>query len=161
MKFFSEEHRRAADENRHTLPEKLEKTDHPDLYTEVGKMHGLKEVWVSRYFALRVIEHTDYDGRICERLVISKTTFNEDGTGWEGDIAWDELQELKSQCGRGDRLAIEVFPKDENIVRKGNYRHLWVLPESLPYVWASKRENLSPAYDKKSTSILETPSWLK
>lgn len=156
MEFFSQEHKDIAEAQRHTLPERLEKIDHPDLHSEAGKLNGIKEIWLSKYFAVRVIHHKDGT----ERLQISKTTFDEKRNSWEGGITWDELQEVKSQCGRGDKLAVEVFPKDENVINEGNYRHLWIIPEEAPYIWAKKKNRLSPRYDEGQTSILSNPSWI-
>lgn len=43
-------------------------------------------------------------------------------------ITWDDLQWLKAAVGFGDREAVEVFPRDCDVVNVANMRHLWVLP---------------------------------
>jgi hypothetical protein len=45
---------------------------------------------------------------------------------WKGDITWDELQIAKSQCGRGNKRAFEIYPENSSIIYAGNYRHLWI-----------------------------------
>ena len=32
-------------------------------------------------------------------------------------------------------MAVEVFPADDQVVNVANMRHLWVLPEPLPFAW--------------------------
>lgn len=54
---------------------------------------------------------------------------------WKQGITWDDLQQLKAEAGYGDRQAVEIYPADEDVVNVANMRHLWVLPESLPFAW--------------------------
>lgn len=67
----------------------------------------------------------------CVRLSINRTKLRNDGL-WEDGITWDELMECKRQVGMGERYAVEVYPRDRDIVLKANMRHLWVLQEPLP-----------------------------
>lgn len=53
----------------------------------------------------------------------------------EDRISWDELQHIKSVIGFPDRMAVEIYPKDADIVNVANMRHLWVLDEPLPIGW--------------------------
>lgn len=48
---------------------------------------------------------------------------------WIDGITWDELMEIKRQCGFGDRLAVEIYPPDEHIVNVANMRHLFICNE--------------------------------
>ena len=50
-------------------------------------------------------------------------------------ISWDEIQAIKAECGYGDRFAVEVYPEDQNILNNMNARHLWILPDRLPFAW--------------------------
>lgn len=68
------------------------------------------------------------------RLSVNRTTLGDNGR-WVENITWDELQELKRQCGFGDWYAIEVYPRDKDVVNVANMRHLWVLQESLNVGW--------------------------
>lgn len=55
---------------------------------------------------------------------------------WVDGITWDELQKIKSDLGYGHRDAVEIYPKDKDVVDVANMRHLWVLPEhSLNFIW--------------------------
>lgn len=60
--------------------------------------------------------------------------FAEGGKRQDG-ISWDELQEIKSEMGRGDRFAVEIFPATNDLVNVANLRHLWILPEPPPFAW--------------------------
>lgn len=89
----------------------------------------LIEIWRSRRFLVQVYS----EGAGIERLSINRTDAT--SSGWADGITWDDLQACKSQCGRGDRDAVEVYPRDVDVVNVAKMRHLWVLPGLLPYVW--------------------------
>lgn len=93
-----------------------------------------RRAWRSRRFLVQ--EFAEPEGVI--RLSCSRSTLRGDGR-WEDGITWDELQRLKAEAGYGGRFAIEVYPADIDVVNVGNLRHLWILPEPLPFAW--KRPN--------------------
>jgi hypothetical protein len=43
--------------------------------------------------------------------------------------------QLKRECGRGDRDAVEVYPADRDIVNVANMRRLFFPPEPLAFKW--------------------------
>ena len=49
-----------------------------------------------------------------------------DRRGWKDGLKWDELQKVKADVGYADDYAIEIYPKDKDIVNDANMRHLWV-----------------------------------
>lgn len=53
------------------------------------------------------------------------------GTRWVDGITWDELQRLKREAGYGDKDAIEIYPRDRDVVDVANIRHLWILEDAL------------------------------
>lgn len=87
-------------------------------------------MWRSRGFLVQV--YVEAGG--IERLSVSRTTLREDGR-WEDGLSWDDLQRLKGECGRGDRVAVEVYPPNAEIVNDANMRHLWVLPVAPSFMW--------------------------
>lgn len=113
-------------------PEELERIPKeqwpPSVYTMKQRP---KEAWRSRHFLVQV--YKECDG--IERLSVCRTEINTSIQRFVDGITWDELQEIKRQCGRGDRLAVEIYPKDIDIVNVGNLRHLWILNEKLPFGW--------------------------
>jgi hypothetical protein len=135
----------------------------PDILTKgVGDIHnfgydltGLIEYWSSKTFRVLIFRHTDGTERISvHRMVID----DKKGT-WTDNITWDELQNVKNQCGRGDRLAVEVFPKDENIINQSNIRHLWIV-EDESYIWAKKKLTMSVSADNNPKDILRFTGWI-
>jgi hypothetical protein len=51
-------------------------------------------------------------------------------------IAWEDLQRLKAEIGKGDYCAVEIYPRDRDLVNVANMRHLWLLPEVPGYCWS-------------------------
>lgn len=90
------------------------------------------KLWRSRGFLVQGFEEP---APVVIRLSILRTALDAGG-GWQQDITWEELQRLKREAGFGDFEAVEVFPRDEDVVNVANIRHLWILPAGyLPFVW--------------------------
>ena len=68
------------------------------------------------------------------RITVNRTMINSAG-GWLEGITWDDLQQIKSECGYGHRDAVEVYPAEPDVVNVSNMRHIWVLPEPVPFKW--------------------------
>ena len=49
-------------------------------------------------------------------------------------ITWDELQQIKNDCGFADCDAIEFYPSQKDVINTGNLRHLYVFFEKLPLI---------------------------
>lgn len=49
-----------------------------------------------------------------------------------GGIGWDDLQRIKNEIVGADRVAIEIFPAEDDVVNQANLRHLFVLPAGEP-----------------------------
>lgn len=91
---------------------------------------GLQRVWRSREF---VVQEFAAPAPALVRLSVSRTSMTP--TGWAQGISWDELQAIKAQCGYPDRDAVEVYPREADVVNVANLRHLWVLREPLAFAW--------------------------
>jgi len=92
---------------------------------------NLINVLRSRCFLVQI-----YDEKNAARLSVCRTEVQ--GNRWKDNITWDELQELKRQCGYGGMCAVEIYPPDYDVVNAANMRHLWVLNESPEYMWNKK-----------------------
>lgn len=68
------------------------------------------------------------------RLSICRTSMGPDGRFLDG-ITWEELQRIKAECGYGDVEAVEVYPRDSDVVNVANQRHLWILPGGSGCSW--------------------------
>lgn len=67
------------------------------------------------------------------RLSINRTLAT--AAGWEAGIPWEDLQRLKCEAGYPDHDAVEIFPAQKDVVNVANMRHLWVLPDEIPFAW--------------------------
>ncbi len=92
----------------------------------------VSRVWRSRGFLVQGYKEA---APVILRLSIVRAGLDQHG-GWQQDITWEELHRLKSEAGFGDYEAVEVFPRDADVVNVANIRHLWILPGGfLPFVW--------------------------
>lgn len=107
---------------------------------------GLIEAWRSKGFYLFVYKNEDGS----ERLEVHRTTPDLKRQRWKDGITWDELQGLKRQCGRGAKMAIEVYPSDNDIIDVGNLRHLWIVGDGLPFIWAKQKK---PEKNTKNSQV--------
>lgn len=88
------------------------------------------EMWRSKFFVAQVFR--EKNGVL--RISVNRTEL-ENGGRWKDGITWDELQEIKNQVGYAHKMAVELFPEAAGVVNVANMRHLWVLPEPLPFAW--------------------------
>jgi len=105
-------------------------------WSERALASGLAAVWRSRGYLVQVFNEDDADS-VLVRLSIIRTGIQSDG-GWVQDIPWEDLQRLKREAGYGDFDAVEVFPRDADVVNVANIRHLWILRGPLPFAWRSR-----------------------
>lgn len=68
------------------------------------------------------------------RLSINRTQLDGSG-GWREGISWDDLQQIKDQCGYGGYWALEVFPPNAEVVNVANMRHLWIVKVPPDFAW--------------------------
>jgi len=97
----------------------------------------MKEIQESIYSyfgepSLKVWESKDYkvyafqDGEAVRLDVARKD-------GLDG-IKWDELQQIKNNCGFADCDAVEFYPSKSDVINTGNWRHLYVFFDKLPLI---------------------------
>lgn len=91
-------------------------------------------VWRSRHYLVMRYPAPDFNGVACRRLTVNRVTIGNDGQ-WDQDIHWEDLQRCKRETGHGDWYAVEVYPRDRDIVHVANMRHLWLLAEPLAIGW--------------------------
>jgi len=89
------------------------------------------QVFKSDRFLVQVRRHGPVM-RLCVNKV--KNTPTPDGKiRWADGITWDELQEIKDQCGYQDKWLVEYYPPKNRIVNVANIRHLWIMDNEPPY----------------------------
>jgi hypothetical protein len=69
------------------------------------------------------------------RLSVLRTTLDAHTGRWLDGIAWDQLQDIKAQCGYAHHDAVEVYPRACDTVNVANLRHLWVMREPVAFGW--------------------------
>lgn len=97
------------------------------------------QAWESRKYLCQLYDVTPFQGIDTRRLSICRVTLQNDGM-WEANLEWDELMEAKRQCGFGDWYAMEIYPRERDIVNVANMRHLWLLAVPLSIGWFAPSE---------------------
>lgn len=108
---------------------KIPKEDWPD-----DQHHEMRvEAWLSKQFLVQVFQEPDN----VKLLSVNRVKYTDDG--WRADITWDELQQIKNKIAGYEAYAVEVYPRQRDLVRAANMRHLWVLEAPLTIGWFNKR----------------------
>lgn len=84
------------------------------------------EVWKNNRYLAQVFSEPGGILRVSVNTIIA----GKDGR-WVDGITWEQLMEIKRQVGRGEEYAVEVLPRDTDIVNVANMRHLWILPQPV------------------------------
>lgn len=121
--------RRLAKKRAAKEPPTLRKIPRGEWPASMRDCDQLMEVWLSRDYLAQLFAEQDS----VFRLSINRTSHN--GKTWDDGLTWDELQEIKRQAGFGDRVAVEIYPEDANVVNVSSMRHLWLLPTPPPFMW--------------------------
>lgn len=100
-------------------------------------------VWRSRYHLAVLYQEP---GKAAQRLSVCRAAIGDDGRFADG-LSWDELQEVKNECGFEDRDAIEIYPRNADVVNVSNMRHLWILPSLCVLTWRSESATAVGAVD--------------
>lgn len=66
-----------------------------------------------------------------KKLSIQRNEWDSHTNRYRDNISWDEIQEIKRQCGFGEQNAIEFYPPDSEVINIANVRHIWILPDEL------------------------------
>lgn len=98
------------------------------------------QVWESREFLVQVYPAFRSDAML--RLSVCRTTYRTDGRN-DDRITWEELQRVKREVGYGEYYAVEVYPRDSDIVNDANMRHLWVYADPPKCGWFPNGRRLS------------------
>ncbi len=103
-----------------------------DWPTDMGA-NPPEQVWRSRdYLALVYVGLFETPWRVS----VCRTDIDQHGR-WKQDIPWDDLQRIKNEIGFKDSDAVEVYPREFDVVNVANMRHLWIV-NSVPFAWRRK-----------------------
>lgn len=93
-----------------------------------------RRVWRSRDY---LVQEFDAPAPAFVRLSVNRTELR--GDRWGDNMTWDELQDIKAQCGYRMADAVEIYPSVGDVVNVANMRHLWVLREPVSFAWRRGR----------------------
>lgn len=90
----------------------------------------------SREFMVQIFLENDGS----HRLSFNRTMIDKYGHYIDG-LTWDDLDQLKRQAGYGDKLAVEFYPPERDIVNVANMRHLFVVNQfgAMPAHWVKSQ----------------------
>lgn len=91
----------------------------------------LISVWRSRDYLVQLFAEPS---PCVARMTVCRASIDSKG-GWQQDIPWEDMQRLKHECGYGELDAVEVFPRNADIVNVANMRHVFVLERPLSFAW--------------------------
>ena len=80
------------------------------------------KAWKSKKYFVAAFKEID-----CIRLDIER---NDHKPG----ISWDELRQIKIDCGFGDWDGVEFYPSEKDVIYTGNWRHLYLFQYELPLI---------------------------
>jgi hypothetical protein len=92
---------------------------------------NLKKVLISKLFMVQEY----HEG---ENIRLTVNFIKQKNGKWKDGISWDQLQQIKSSVGYGNKCAVEVYPEDVNVVNVANMRHLFILPERPKFAWSKR-----------------------
>jgi hypothetical protein len=88
---------------------------------------NVTEVWLNSRYLVQVT-HKACEWGLVKQLMICRTDR-------QPIRSWYDLQRIKNELCGEERVAIEVYPAESELVDDGHLYHLWVLPEgqTLPF----------------------------
>lgn len=92
---------------------------------------GLIRVLRSRDYLVQVIAAPE---PALVRLSVNRTGLDA-RSDWNQNIPWEDMQRIKAECGYAGHDAVEIYPREADVVNVANMRHLWVLETPLSFAW--------------------------
>ena len=130
------------------IPPKMLK-DRLDVYSggnRIGWNAEMDRCWIDNdaniYVTSRLIR-TKF-GTV-EHVAISKGTGTNDGTG---EVSWSQKMQIKNELFGENRFAIEVFPKQKNLVDVCDVYHLWVFDKKMEMPFGISKKEYQKAVNR-------------
>lgn len=80
-----------------------------------------------------------------EHVAITRGNGSADG---EGEVSWSEKMRVKNELFGENRFAIEVFPKQKNLIDVMDVYHLWVFDKKLEMPFGIAPKEYKPAVNR-------------
>lgn len=105
--------------------ERVPESENPALFAQQRERVGdLLTFWKNNLYSVQVYARTRAKG-----VVLHLAVRRHD----EGEITgWDDLQRIKNELVGRSRVALEIYPHEDEVMNQSNMRHLFVLPEGAP-----------------------------
>lgn len=86
-----------------------------------------EENYLNNRYSVQVSDYKSKDGVIVHLWVRHHTGIM--------PSSWSDLQRIKNEIAGKDCVALEVYPRDEDLVDSANIAHIWVMPKDyvLPF----------------------------
>lgn len=114
------------------FPEAMVRVDPGPAAARTGIENPPLAAWRSRTH-IASLWKTEHEGVV--RLSVCTTEALEHGRRVADGISWDTLQRIKTECGFGGMDAVEIYPKDKDIIDEANMRHLWIVQKEIRFAW--------------------------
>lgn len=116
------------EKQRESFPSTMEPLIIPADMLEEGRVLG---AWRSREFMATA--WVEKNPALACRLSINRTRIDPITGKFLDMILWDDMFNVKNQCGFADMDAIEVYPAESKLVNVANMRHLFVMRQKLQF----------------------------
>ncbi|WP_416730279.1 hypothetical protein [Fictibacillus sp. JL2B1089] len=110
-------HQPTTNWRKHASPNSFKEHRHKGWFGEMDRVYSEVESYV---VMIRTVE-TEWG--LVEHAAIRNAENN--------DIPWAEKQRIKNEIFGSERIAIEVFPKESELIDVANMYHIWVLPKGM------------------------------
>lgn len=103
--------------------ERVPESDRPELFAQQRERVGdLQSVWKNNRYIVQIYRRALGGGAMeASHLAVRRND--------ESEIqGWDDLQRIKNELAGGDRVALEIYPPEAEVIDQANMRHLFVLP---------------------------------
>lgn len=84
---------------------------------------GMKKCCLNNKYSIQFLEQQTSWGTV-DHLIIRRHD-------QKPVLPWQDKQRIKNELVGRDRVAVEVFPAEEDLVDEANVYHLWVLPAGV------------------------------
>lgn len=96
-----------------------------------GWFGELERVYVSndRQYCVMTRDIDTHMGKVTHACIRNQGSRD---TKWKGtDIPWVEKQRIKNEIFGNEAIAIEIFPKESELVDEANMYHIWILHDFI------------------------------
>lgn len=104
--------------------------DWPEHMRAATIQRGLLSVWRSRHYLAQVYEAQE---PCVARISVNRAGLN--GNEWQDNIPWEDMQRIKNELGYESLDALEIYPRQIDVVNVANLRHLWVMKTPISFAW--------------------------